>query len=149
MRNRFNSNAGPPFRKRRGFSLIELMVAVTIIGVMAAIAVPSYRYALIQARADIAAANLRAIWAAERLYWLEYHTYTDKLDHQEGTNDGLVDFDLLDPMIFQSRFYEYAPASTASNTAFSVSAANTLDGITITIDQTGTLQTSDITLGFQ
>ena len=60
---------------RRGFTLTEMMVVTLIIGVMAALSVPSFQRAIEQSRANIAVANLRAIWAAERLYWLEYHTY--------------------------------------------------------------------------
>jgi prepilin-type N-terminal cleavage/methylation domain-containing protein len=63
-------------KSRRGFTLTELMVVMAIVGVMVAMSAPSFQRAIEQSRADIAVANLRAIWAAERLYWLEYHTYT-------------------------------------------------------------------------
>jgi prepilin-type N-terminal cleavage/methylation domain-containing protein len=79
-------------RRSTGFTLVELMVVVAIVGVMAAFAVPSYYRAVEQSRVDIAGANLRAIWAAERLYWLSNHTYTTDL----GT---LKELGLLDPNI--------------------------------------------------
>ncbi len=63
---------------RSGFSLLEMMVVLLVVGILVAIAAPSYQRAMDQSRTDIAAANLRAIWAAQRIYWLEYQVYTDK-----------------------------------------------------------------------
>jgi prepilin-type N-terminal cleavage/methylation domain-containing protein len=76
-------------KPRRGFTLTELMVVMVIIGVMAAMSVPSYQRAIEQSRADIAGANLRAIWAAERLYWLENNSYTSDIATLQ--NMGVLD----------------------------------------------------------
>src|SRR5450830_404694 len=73
----------------RGFTLTELMVTLTIIAAMTAMSVPSFQRAMEQSRADIAAANLRAIWAAQRLYWLENHAYTSDLTQLQAL--GLLD----------------------------------------------------------
>lgn len=53
---------------RRGSTLIELMVVVTMTGILATLAVPSFRRAVEQTKVDQAAATLRTIWAAERFY---------------------------------------------------------------------------------
>ena len=66
-------------KPRSGFTLTELMVVMAIVGVMVAMSAPSFQRAIEQSRGDIAVANLRAICAAERLYWLEYHTYTSDI----------------------------------------------------------------------
>ncbi len=60
----------PSPRRSRGYSLMEMMLVLTIMGVLIAMCAPTYQQAMEQARADVAAANLRAIWSAERLYWL-------------------------------------------------------------------------------
>lgn len=65
-----------PGHRRPGYTLVEVMVVTVILGVLAAMAVPSYRRAVEQGRADQAAANLRTLWAAERLYYLDQQTYT-------------------------------------------------------------------------
>jgi prepilin-type N-terminal cleavage/methylation domain-containing protein len=55
----------------RGYSLIETMVALVIASVLVAMGIPRFQTSLEKARADVAGANLRAIWSAQRLYWLE------------------------------------------------------------------------------
>lgn len=117
------------------FTLVELMVVMVVIGVLAVIAVPSYQRAMEQSRADIAAANLRAIWSAERLYWLDYHTYSADLS-------GLRSMGLLDGEILLSTTgYSYSITSAGSD---SFQAAATRTGTAAgagqyTIDETGTI----------
>jgi prepilin-type N-terminal cleavage/methylation domain-containing protein len=89
-----------------GFSLLEMMVVLVVIGVLVAIAAPSYRRAMEQSRTDIAAANLRAIWAAQRIYWLEYQAYGDKAT-LESTGCGI-----LDPKIDSDPTFVYSITST-------------------------------------
>ena len=95
---------------RRGFTLTELMVVTTLIGVMAAMSVPSFQRAVEQSRVDIAVANLRAVWAAERLYWLEHRAYAPDLT-------SLQAFGLLDPAVVTTTLgYVYAVQAAAENT---------------------------------
>ncbi len=58
-----------PYRNSRGFSLIELMVVVVIIGILAAIAYPSYRSHVIKTtRADCEGALVGFANAMERRF---------------------------------------------------------------------------------
>ena len=57
---------------------------------------PKFSRSLESAKADVAGANLRAIWTAERIYWLDNRTYTTSLDL-------LVSLNLLDPSITSTR----------------------------------------------
>ncbi len=82
-------------RRHLGYTLVEVMVVITVIGILTGLAAPSYWRAVEQSRADIAAANLRAIWVAERLYWLDHHVYAADLA-------TLRTLGLLDPEIAAS-----------------------------------------------
>jgi len=137
---------------RRGFTLVELMVVVAVISVLVVMAVPSYQRALEQFRADIAAANLRAVWSAERLYWLDYQAYTADLA-------GLRTAGLVDPEILLSTTGYAYTITSADNNSFQAAATRTGSAAgagQYTIDETGTISGTvqapggaGITPGFQ
>lgn len=58
-------------RNEKGFTLVELMVVVVIIGVLTAIAVPVYNNATSKAKLNAIAANLRIINGAISQYQME------------------------------------------------------------------------------
>lgn len=70
--------------KRTGFSLIELMVVIAIIGFLAMISMPTFTKFLAKAKRTEAYANLHAIYAAEKAYWIEHGTYSDQLLGEGG-----------------------------------------------------------------
>lgn len=58
-----------------GFSLIELMIVVAIIGILTTIAVPNFNRFQAKARQSEAKSQLAAIYAAEKSFYAEWSTY--------------------------------------------------------------------------
>jgi prepilin-type N-terminal cleavage/methylation domain-containing protein len=147
-----NADRPPP---RRGFTLVELMVVMAIVGVMVAMSAPSFERAIEQSRADIALANLRAVWAAERLYWLEYHKYTSDIGSLRtlGVLDTSIPTDPSDSVGGYSYSVTVDAATEETNVTATATRAGTGTGFTIneTGESSGTVTISgfSITPGFQ
>ncbi len=59
-------------RRSRGFTLVEIMIVVAIIGVIAAIAIPNFLKSRTTAQQKVCIANLRAIDSSLQQWALEY-----------------------------------------------------------------------------
>jgi len=62
-------------RSRKGFTLIELMIVVAIIGILAAIAIPNFLKFQAKSKQSEAKTNLKGIYTAETGYFGENNTY--------------------------------------------------------------------------
>ena len=86
-------------KNERGFTIMELLVVIVIIGVLAAIGVPAYQNMTKKAKDTACEANRRTISTAVGMYYAENGSYpTDITDTQtaggplKGYLDNIADF---------------------------------------------------------
>jgi type IV pilus assembly protein PilA len=120
---------------RKGFTLIELLIVVAIIGIIAAIAVPTLLSTRGAAAQNKAKATLRTISSAEAAYYSRNNTYGDMAT--------LSAAGFLDTRFVAGGFTEdgvtYSDITVVGTDAFSVTAtlAVNLGGNVFTIDESG------------
>ena len=112
---------------------------MTIMVGLVTMSAPMYGRAIEQARLDTAARNLRTLWTAQRVYWLERHTYADDLA-------TLGSMDLVSSALASSQGSATAPYAYSIDSAdgSSFTASMTRKGSrkwsgTIRIDESGSI----------
>lgn len=102
---------------RKGFTLLELLIVVIIIGVLATIALPQYTQTIEKARSGEAVINIGSIRVALDRYW-----------YQNGALPGDSNFALLDidnPNAITNKLYSYSfkdNGTTSAKRKYSVTA---------------------------
>ena len=84
---------------RRGFTLVELMITVGLIGVLCAIAIPNFMAYQARSRRSEAYANLASLARAQKAYLAERNEFLDVFDSGQLTlGQPLLHAELLDPI---------------------------------------------------
>mgnify|MGYP005738910305 CR=1 FL=1 len=88
----------PSTRKRfNGFSLMEVMIVVVIIGILAALAYPNLEKYLKRARQTEAKTNLSAIYTAQKIYFTLHQCYTKDINELDlSLAQGLYTYTIQD-----------------------------------------------------
>ena len=126
--------------RERGITLLELMTVVMIIGVLASIAIPSYRGYLLRAQRSDATAALLRVAAAQEKFYLQNNRYATQAQMGLGPPAG------LGIQGTERGYYTLALASVDTSLDFTVTATPTALGpqssdspcTSFTINQQGT-----------
>ena len=73
----------------RGFTLIEMMIAIAIIGILAAIAIPQFSYYRLRAFNSAANEDLRNAETAQETYFVDAKSYANAINLITGSRYGL------------------------------------------------------------
>lgn len=92
--------------KKRGFTLVEIMIVVTIIGLLSAIAIPTYSKMRTDAKAAVCRANLRQINGAIE-QWAFNSEAEDGMDLGEYIEEIYAYFATTDPACASGGEYQF------------------------------------------
>jgi len=81
----------------KGFTLLELLVVVAIIGILTAIAIPAYNSYINKAKITLAQGALDTIRKTLESYHIDYQEYPDSIDFNTGQ-------DSLGRTVFEPQF---------------------------------------------
>jgi type IV pilus assembly protein PilE len=113
-------------RVTRGFTLIEVMIAVAIVGILTAIALPQYRDYVTRARLGEAFSALSAVQPSAEQYWSNNRTFAN-----------------FDNLPANTTNFTYALSnSSASTYTVTATGIGKAAGFVFTINQSGTRATT-------
>lgn len=130
-------------RNKRGFSLIELLIVLVIIGILAGLAIPRYMSSTVKAKQTEAKELLRQIYLMQRSYFQNNDRYWIPAPGVSASAERPFAFDTLGVEIMSSARYTYTITGNEDEFMARAIAERLDDDPAIDqwqIDQTGHLQ---------
>ena len=120
-------------KKQSGFTLIEIMIVVAIIGILAAIAIPAYNDYIIRSRITHATAGLSVKRVKMEQFFQDNHIYGDAAATPPVSGTGCL---ANDPDV-NSTYFDFAcnPAPTATTYTIQATGKGVMTGFGYTINQ--------------
>ena len=124
--------------KKRGFTLLEILIVVVILGALAALAIPAYTATTEKAKKQEAFQALAALRESQQRYYVANNTYSNTF--------GSLDFNPNSSLTGQTSLFTYfvgtADAVTYTGRASRTGTPAIAGNYTIQISQAGTLSSN-------
>ena len=118
-------------KNKRGYTLMEIMVVVIVVGILASIALPRYSFTMERAKSAEGLEILGSVSQAQKVYQIENGNYTTNLANLDVTFDTIQYFNA--PSVFD-------PLDPVANPIASIQRSSGL--YTFSINENGTITCS-------
>jgi len=115
---------------KKGFTLLEVLIVVIIIGILVAIALPQYTTTLEKSKSAEAVTNVGSLKAAVDRYWYQNN-------ETDPTNTDINKLDVDNPNNVVGKLYTYsisANTSSAATRTYTILATRSSGGNTYTVE---------------
>jgi prepilin-type N-terminal cleavage/methylation domain-containing protein len=128
---------------QKGFTLLEIMIVIVVIGILAGLAIPRFMKSAVKAKQTEAKQLLKQIFVMEESYWLENDEYWIPSEGIEANAENPEAFAELGVDIMKSARYSYSIVKTENGFVAKAKAVKNLDSDATVdewhIDQDGNL----------
>lgn len=127
------TNRRPPGRLQQGFTLVEVMIVVAIVGILSAVAYPAYQDYVIRSKVPEATSNLATRQTRMEQWFQDQRSFLNPA----GTCGAAAASDTT-----TSQYFNFTCAATATSYTLTATGKNQMAGFTYTVNDGGTRATT-------